>query len=58
VPTGGNATIATGGPSVTISYTVPKPAPTTKDECKKGGFRDFGFPDQGTCITAFNENRQ
>jgi hypothetical protein len=32
-------------------------APTTKADCKKGGWRNFGFPDQGTCITAFNENR-
>jgi uncharacterized repeat protein (TIGR01451 family) len=31
--------------------------PTTKDECKKGGWRGLGWPDQGTCITAFNENR-
>jgi hypothetical protein len=26
-------------------------------ECKKGGWRAFGFPDQGTCITFVNENR-
>ena len=59
VPAGGNATIAiTTGPSITISYTVPKPTPTTKEQCKKGGWKEFGYPDQGTCITAFNENRR
>jgi uncharacterized protein DUF11 len=31
--------------------------PTTKEECKKGGWKELGYPDQGTCITAFNENR-
>jgi hypothetical protein len=39
-----------------VTYTV-NCLPTTKAQCKKGGFRDFGYPDQGTCITAFNENR-
>jgi large repetitive protein len=31
--------------------------PTMKVQCKKGGWRAFGFPDQGTCITFVNENR-
>jgi hypothetical protein len=31
--------------------------PTTKEQCKKGGWRDFGYPDQGTCISAVNQNR-
>jgi subtilisin-like proprotein convertase family protein len=44
------------GWSLDISTTTP--VPTTKAQCKKGGFRDFGYPDQGTCITAFNENRR
>ena len=43
------------GWSLDISATTPFPA--TKDECKKGGWSKFGFSDQGTCITAFNENR-
>jgi hypothetical protein len=59
VPTGGTASIATTtGPSIIISYTVPKPAPTTKEQCKKGGWKNFSFPDQGTCITFVNENRR
>jgi VCBS repeat-containing protein len=36
----------------TINVTAP-----TKGQCKKGGWRAFGFPDQGTCITFVNENR-
>ena len=30
------------------------PLPTTKAQCKKGGWRDFGYPDQGTCISDVN----
>jgi hypothetical protein len=37
---------------------VERVIPTTKEQCKKGGWKDFGYPDQGTCITAFNENRR
>ena len=31
--------------------------PMKKADCKKGGWKNLGYPDQGTCITAFNENR-
>lgn len=31
--------------------------PMTKEECKKGGWSDLGWPDQGTCISAVNQNR-
>jgi len=55
VPTGG---IATGGTSITISYTKPKPVPTMKEQCKKGGFREFGYPDQGTCISFVNRRNR
>jgi hypothetical protein len=30
--------------------TVPK----TKADCKKGGYKDFGFKNQGQCIKAVN----
>jgi hypothetical protein len=57
-PDGGpTPTIATVGPSVIISYTEPPQAPTTKEQCKKGGWKDFLYPDQGTCITFVNQNR-
>ena len=39
------------------TFVTPRSAPQKKADCKKGGWRDFGYPDQGTCITAFNENR-
>jgi hypothetical protein len=29
---------------------LPPPAPTTKNQCKKGGWRQFGFKNQGQCI--------
>ena len=28
--------------------------PATKDDCKNGGYRLFGFANQGRCITAVN----
>lgn len=30
------------------------PLPTTKSDCKKGGYKDFGFKNQGRCIKAVN----
>jgi hypothetical protein len=33
--------------------------PTTKEECKKGGWKEFGYPNQGTCVSDVNRrNRQ
>jgi subtilisin-like proprotein convertase family protein len=32
--------------------------PTTKDDCKKGGWKALGWPDQGTCITAWNNQNR
>jgi uncharacterized repeat protein (TIGR01451 family) len=49
-----------GGPvSETFTVECPPPLPTTKEQCKKGGWEDFGYPDQGTCISDVNRrNRQ
>jgi hypothetical protein len=33
--------------------TTPR-APEDKQACKKGGFREFGFKNQGQCIKAVN----
>jgi len=44
--------------SVSETFTVVGCVPTTKAQCKNGGWRAFGYPDQGTCITAVNQNRQ
>jgi hypothetical protein len=30
------------------------PVPTTKEQCKNGGWREFGHPNQGTCISDVN----
>jgi hypothetical protein len=32
------------------------PKPTTKEECKKGGYKEFGFKNQGRCITFVNRS--
>jgi hypothetical protein len=32
--------------------------PTTKQECKEGGWSNLGWPDQGTCISAWNEQNR
>jgi hypothetical protein len=61
VPTGGKATITNSGPSVTISYQVGFGAPLPpgledKQACKKGGYEQFGFKNQGQCIKAVNAN--
>jgi hypothetical protein len=32
------------------------PKPTTKEECKKGGYKEFGFKNQGRCIAFVNRS--
>jgi hypothetical protein len=32
----------------------PPPGPTSKDDCKNGGWMAFGFKNQGQCIKAVN----
>jgi hypothetical protein len=64
VPQGGSATLTQDTnvpPSVTISYRtggVGEPPPTeqpqSKEDCKKGGWKEFGFKNQGQCIKAVN----
>ena len=59
---GSDPTITSDSPSITISYRtggVGEPPPTTeqpqtKEECKKGGWKEFGFKNQGQCIKAVN----
>jgi hypothetical protein len=48
------------GSSVSETFTVEGcvPLPTTKAQCKKGGWRDFGYPDQGTCISDVNQRNR
>ena len=65
VPQGGSATLTQGttvAPSVSISYKAggvgeeppPTEQPQSKEECKKGGYEEFGFKNQGRCIKAVN----
>ncbi len=32
-----------------------EPSPATKDDCKKGGFSDYGYKNQGECVSALNK---
>jgi fimbrial isopeptide formation D2 family protein len=50
-------TASSANSSGSVTYTVvgcPPSLPTTKEQCKKGGYREFGYPDQGTCISDVN----
>ena len=45
------ATVATGTSPLDVAVTPPKRAPTSKDQCKNGGWRNFPqFTNQGQCI--------
>jgi hypothetical protein len=60
VPPGGTASIASGDPFVAISYPAPgvgeepPTEPANKQACKKGGWKEFGFKNQGQCIKVVN----
>ena len=41
----------TGGGDITV---VDAQAPTTKDQCKGGGWQQFGFKNQGQCVAFVN----
>ena len=40
---------AFGGAMATVEVLA---SPTTKEQCKKGGWKDLGFKNQGQCIKA------
>jgi hypothetical protein len=42
-----------GGGDITV---VDAQVPTTKDQCKGGGWKQFGFKNQGQCIAFVNHN--
>jgi hypothetical protein len=60
VPPGGSAAVDdSGDPSIVISYKAggvgeEPPEPQTKEDCKNGGYEEFGFKNQGQCIKAVN----
>jgi hypothetical protein len=37
-----------------VTFTVVGCPPPTKEECKNGGWEEFGFPNQGRCERAWN----
>jgi uncharacterized repeat protein (TIGR01451 family) len=54
------ATDITFGYSASDTFTVNclPTLPTMKEQCKKGGWEDFGYPDQGTCISDVNRRNR
>jgi subtilisin-like proprotein convertase family protein len=40
-----------------LDFSTPS-VPTTKQQCKNGGWREFGYPDQGTCISDVNRRNR
>jgi len=34
------------------SFEVREPAPSDKEDCKDGGYKQFGFKNQGQCLKA------
>jgi hypothetical protein len=40
------------GGSTFAEHFMSQPLPTSKDECKKGGFEDFDFENQGECVSS------
>jgi hypothetical protein len=55
------ATDVTHNESASDTFTVEgcgPTVPTTKEECKKGGWSNLGWPDQGTCVSAWNNQNR
>ena len=44
--------------TVEAPFTVAGCLPTTKAQCKRGGWKEFGYPDQGTCISDVNRRNR
>jgi hypothetical protein len=43
---------------VNFDFSTTSEVPTRKVQCKKGGWKDFGYPDQGTCISDVNRRNR
>jgi large repetitive protein len=52
-----DGTVDSNTSTVSITVNAVNDAPTTKAQCKNGGWRVYGFPNQGTCISFVNHNR-
>jgi hypothetical protein len=61
-PSVGGAVSLTGGPGTEIGeFDVNEsaniaPTPTSKDQCKNGGWQNYPFPNQGECVVWVNHN--
>jgi hypothetical protein len=44
--------------SETFTVECPPPLPATKEQCKNGGWREFGYPNQGTCVSDVNRRNR
>jgi uncharacterized repeat protein (TIGR01451 family) len=56
-----NTASKSSGQTAQASFTVEgcgPTVPTTKEECKEGGWSNLGWPDQGTCISAWNKQNR
>jgi hypothetical protein len=45
------------GVAITPVLLPTSPLPTSKDQCKNGGWEDFGFKNQGQCIKFVNTGK-
>lgn len=48
-----NVVVTSAGTTTVYDFEVP---PTAKDDCKKGGYVNFGFDNQGECIASLQAN--
>jgi DNA-binding beta-propeller fold protein YncE len=51
------ATVPAGENPIEVALTPGRREPATKDDCKDGGWRAFGFRNQGRCVAAVNHGR-
>jgi hypothetical protein len=42
------------GDAIVVDAEPPPPLPTSKEQCRKGGYAAFGFANQGQCIAFVN----
>jgi TolB protein len=60
-PDGANQTNISNNPADDFApdwQPITASVPTTKVQCKKGGWKDFGYPNQGTCISDVNRRNR
>jgi hypothetical protein len=56
-PTTTTTVVTTTPPTTTPPTTTPPTGPTSKDDCKNGGWQQFGFRNQGQCVSSVVSNR-